>query len=43
MQSLLLGSYILIWPVASLAVLAVILFATLRDIRAARRSGHSFV
>ena len=43
MQSLLLGSYILIWPLASLAVLAVILFATLRDIRNSKRSGHGLV
>lgn len=43
MQSLLLGSYILIWPLASLAVLAVILIATLKDIRAAKQEHRDLV
>ncbi|WP_235906789.1 putative transporter small subunit [Pseudomonas saliphila] len=43
MQSLLLGSYILIWPLVSLAVLAVILIATLKDIRKARQEHRGLV
>lgn len=43
MQSLMLGSYILVWPLASLAVLAVILIATLKDIRKAKEEHRSLV
>ncbi|MEH6389703.1 MULTISPECIES: putative transporter small subunit [Pseudomonas] len=43
MQSLLLGSYILIWPLASLAVLAVILTATLKDLRKAKQEQRGLV
>lgn len=38
-----LSLYILVWPVISLAVLAVIVTATLRDFRRARREGREVV
>ncbi|MGN0920983.1 MAG: putative transporter small subunit [Cellvibrio sp.] len=43
MESLLLGSYILVWPVISSVVLAVIVVATLRDFRCAKREGRDVV
>lgn len=43
MESLLLGSYILVWPVISFLVLAVIVVATLRDFRCAKREGRDVV
>ena len=43
MDTLLLAFYVLIWPVMSLAVLAVIGFATIKDIRAARRDKRELV
>lgn len=43
MESLLLGSYILVWPVISSLVLAVIVVATLRDFRCAKREGRDVV
>ncbi|WP_218572983.1 putative transporter small subunit [Pseudomonas sp. gcc21] len=43
MQSLLLGSYILVWPLASLVVLALILTATLKDMRKAKQENRDLV
>ena len=43
MQAMTLAAYILVWPVISLAVLAVIVVATLRDFRCARREGRDVV
>ena len=43
MQALTLAAYILVWPVISLAVLAVIVTATLRDLRRARSEGREVV
>lgn len=43
MQTMTLAAYILVWPVISLAVLAVIVTATLRDLRRARREGRDVV
>jgi len=43
METLILATYILVWPVISLAVLSVIVFATLRDFRCARREGRDVV
>lgn len=43
METLILATYILVWPVISLAVLSVIVFATLRDFRSARREGRDVV
>jgi hypothetical protein len=43
METLLLATYILVWPVISLAVLSVIVVATLRDFRCARREGRDVV
>lgn len=43
MDTLMLTIYILVWPVISLAVLAVIVCATVRDIRDARREGRDVV
>lgn len=39
----LLTLYILIWPVISAGVLAVLLFSLFKDIRKARRDGKSMV
>ncbi|MFA5632768.1 MAG: putative transporter small subunit [Porticoccaceae bacterium] len=41
--ALILASYILIWPIISLIVLAVIIGATVRDTRKARREGREVV
>jgi hypothetical protein len=35
--------YILIWPVASAAVLLALIVALIRDMRAARKDGNSMV
>lgn len=43
MQAMTLAAYILVWPVISLAVLAVIVVATLRDFRRARREDRDVV
>ena len=43
MNTLTLAAYMLVWPLISLAVLAVIIFATIRDIRSARREGRDVV
>lgn len=37
------GAYVLIWPVISLGVLAVICRATLRDWRKAKKTGREMV
>lgn len=42
-MKLLLTIYILIWPVLSLAVLALLIGALVRDVRAARRKGEDMV
>lgn len=39
----LLTFYILIWPVLSAGVLAVLIFALIRDLRAARREGQEMI
>lgn len=43
MQTFILALYVLIWPLISLAVFAVIGLATLKDIRAARREKRELV
>lgn len=43
METLMLATYILVWPLISLGVLAVIVVATLRDFRCARREGRDVV
>lgn len=43
MQTFTLALYVLIWPLISFAVLAVIGAATLKDIRAARRDKRELV
>lgn len=43
MTTLLLAVYILMWPVIALGVLAVILTASVRDMRAARREHRRLV
>jgi hypothetical protein len=43
MTSLLLTSYILVWPVISTIVLVLLLAALVRDMRAARKNGDSMV
>lgn len=43
METLILASYILVWPVISLAVLGVIVVATLRDFYCAHREGREVV
>ena len=43
MQTLIYGSYVLIWPILTLGVLALICRAVLRDTRAAREEKHDLV
>jgi hypothetical protein len=43
MNSFLMTVYILIWPVASAAVLLALIVALIRDMRAARKDGNSMV
>ncbi|GGD02139.1 putative transporter small subunit [Halopseudomonas salina] len=43
MQTFILGSYVLIWPLVSLAILAVIGVATWKDIQKARREKTELV
>ncbi|MCQ9617498.1 putative transporter small subunit [Paenalcaligenes niemegkensis] len=35
--------YILVWPVISAGVLAVLVVALVRDLRAAKRDGHEMI
>jgi hypothetical protein len=37
------GAYILVWPVISAAVLALIWIATIRETRAAREAGEEII
>lgn len=39
----LLTFYILVWPVISVGVLAVLIVALIRDLRAARRDGQTMI
>jgi len=43
MSTFLFALYILVWPAASAAVLALIVYAVLRDYRAAKREGRELV
>ncbi|KKO10135.1 hypothetical protein LCGC14_0026670 [marine sediment metagenome] len=43
MQTFILALYVLIWPLISLAVLAIIGVATVKDIRMARRDKRELV
>ncbi len=43
MQTLIYGSYILIWPILTLVMLGLIVSAVLRDTREARRNGDHLV
>lgn len=43
MQTFIFAAYILVWPVVTLGVLAVICRATLRDMRAAKRENRELV
>ncbi|MGB3289102.1 MAG: putative transporter small subunit [Burkholderiaceae bacterium] len=43
MTNMLLTGYILVWPVASAAVLVALIVALIRDMRAASRDGDSMV
>jgi len=43
MNSILLTGYILVWPVISAAVLAVLVVSLVRDFRAARRAGNDMI
>lgn len=42
-MSFLLTTYMLVWPVISAAVMAVLLVALVRDLGSARRNGDSMV
>lgn len=42
-MKLLLTFYILIWPVISAGVLALLVVALIRDVRAARRGGQEMI
>lgn len=43
MQTLIYGSYILIWPVVTLVMLSLIVRAVVRDFREAKRDGSEMV
>lgn len=43
MTNLLLTSYILVWPVVSAGVLALLVVALMRDMRNAKKGGESMV
>ncbi|MEX1214497.1 putative transporter small subunit [Saccharospirillum sp.] len=43
METLTLAAYVLVWPLISLAVLAVICVATWQDIRSAKRESRELV
>lgn len=43
MSTLILTAYILVWPVISLAVLALIVTATVQDVKAAKRENRELV
>lgn len=43
MQTLIYGSYILIWPVVTLVMLGLIVRAVVRDFREAKRDGSEMV
>ncbi|HWK72312.1 putative transporter small subunit [Pollutimonas sp. M17] len=43
MTNMLLTGYILVWPVASAAVLVALIVALIRDMRAASRDGDSMI
>lgn len=43
MQTLIYGSYVLIWPAVTLGVLVLICRAVLRDMRTARKDEHDLV
>lgn len=43
MQTFILGLYVLIWPLISLVILAVIGIATVKDIRVAKREKRELV
>lgn len=43
MSSLVLGAYILAWPVVALGVLALIVGATLKEFHDAKANGHDVV
>lgn len=43
MQTFILGSYVLIWPLVSLVIFAIIAVATIKDIRVARRDKRELV
>lgn len=42
-MKLLLTAYILVWPVISAGVLALLIVSLIRDLRAARRDGQGMV
>lgn len=43
MTQLLLSSYVLVWPVVSAGVLAVLLVALVKDMQTARKNGDSMI
>lgn len=43
MDTLVFATYILVWPIVSFGVLGLIVYATLRDFRNARREGRDVV
>lgn len=43
MQTLIYGTYILIWPLITLGMLGLIVHAVLRDLRGAKRNGTEMV
>lgn len=43
MTNMLLTGYILVWPVASAAILVALIVALIRDMRAASRDGDSMI
>lgn len=43
MDTLVFATYVLVWPIVSCGVLGLIIYATLRDFRNARREGRDVV
>lgn len=43
METLLLAAYILVWPIISLAVLALIVTVTMKEFRTAREEGRDVI
>ena len=43
MNDLLLSAYVLVWPVIAAAILVMLVFAVVRDVRAAKEDGREMI